>query len=196
MTAEVVSFLFSEENLRKGLQSQIIFQCAAFLKGIKTASMLNVKQEECRDLEQVLCGTDVKYKILSEKKGKSLVFLYRRNRLSAYLKQKEVRDFLQHYGYACLNLERALRRLSRRVQYYASCQNLDFPHEIGVFLEYPVEDVRCFIEHGGNGAVMSGYWKVYHNPRRARMIFLAYDKARVSAVNEYLAGRTIREIAV
>ena len=60
MTAEVVSFLFSEENLRKGLQSQIIFQCAAFLKGIKTASMLNVKQEECRDLELVLCGTDVK----------------------------------------------------------------------------------------------------------------------------------------
>ena len=42
---------------------------------------------------------------------------------------------------------------------------------------------------------VSGYWKVYNNPGRAKMIFWAYDKAKTSAVNEYLIGKNIRDIA-
>ncbi len=194
MPIDVVTFLFSKENLRRGLQFQIIFQCAPFLKGMKAACMVNLEQGYCRDLEDVLCGTDMEYKLLSENKGKDLVLLYRRNELSAFLEKEEVRDFLKQYGYACQNFQAVLKRLSERVQSHAR-QNKIFPHEIGVFLDYPVEDVRCFIEQGGKGEVMSGYWKVYRNPRKAQLIFQAYDKARVSAVNEYLAGRTIREIA-
>ena len=194
MPVEVVSFLFSKENLRRGLQLQVIFQCAPFLKGMKAACMLNVETGYCKDLENVLWGTDIEYRILSENNRKCLVFLYRKNELSAFLEKKEVRDFLRQYGYACQSLEMALGRLSARVQSHA-CQNQSFPHEIGVFPDYPVEDVRCFIEQGGKGEVMSGYWKVYRDPGKARLIFQAYDKARVSAVNEYLAGRTVREIA-
>lgn len=194
MPVEVVSFLFSKENIRNGLQFQIIFQCAPFLKGMKAACMLNVETGYCRDLENVLWGTDMDHKILSENKGKCLVFLYRKNELSAFLEKNEVRDFLRHYGYDCQDLEIMLARLSARVRDHA-CRNQSFPHEIGVFLDYPVEDVRCFIEQGGKGEVMSGYWKVYHDPGKAQLTFQAYDKARVSAVNEYLAGRTVREIA-
>lgn len=194
MPVEVVSFMFSEENLRKRLQFQLIFQCAPFLKGLKAACMVNIEPGHCRELEEILAGTDMEYMVLSENKGRVLVFLYRENALSVYLGQEEVREFLRHYGYTFCNLKMVLRRLSERVRRYAS-HNKGFPHEIGVFLDYPVEDVRCFIEQGGKGEVMSGYWKVYHNPGRAKMTFLAYDKARVSAVNEYLAGRTFREIA-
>ena len=43
--------------------------------------------------------------------------------------------------------------------------------------------------------LFSGYWKVYNNPGRAKMIFWAYDKAKTSAVNEYLIGKSIRDIA-
>lgn len=194
MPVEVVSFLFSKENLRRGLQFQVIFQCAPFLKRMKAACMLNVETVYCRDFEDVLWGTDMKYRVLSENKEKCLVFLYRTKELSAFLEKKEVRDFLRHYGYDCQSVETVLGRLSARVRSHA-CRNQSFPHEIGVFLDYPVEDVRCFIEQGGKGEVMSGYWKVYHDPGKARLIFQAYDKARVSAVNEYLAGRTVREIA-
>lgn len=193
MPVEVVSFLFSKENIRKSLEIQIIFQCAPFLKGLKAACMMNLELQYWRDLEIVFGGTDMEYMLLSENKERCLVFLYRRNVLSSYLRKDEVRNFLKIYGYACQNLETALRRLSKRIRYYA-CQKKGFPHEIGVFLNYPIEDVRGFIEKGGKGEIMRGYWKVYHNPRQAQLTFMSYDKARVSAVNEFLAGRTIREI--
>lgn len=194
MPVQVVAFLLSKDNIRKGLQSQIIFQCAPFLKRLKAACMVNVAQEYCQELETVFEGTDMEYQVLLESKEKRLVFLYRRDVLSVYLERKEIRDFLREYGYDCIDLESMLGRLSERVRRY-DCKSKGFPHEIGVFLDYPIEDVRSFIELRGKGEVMSGYWKVYHNPGRARFLFLAYDKARVCAVNEYLAGRTIKEIA-
>ncbi len=193
MPVEVVTFLFSNEYIRKSLQVRIIFQCAPFLKGLKAACMVSVEKEFCQEFQKVFEGTDMEYKILSENKGRRLVFLYRRNELSAYLRRDEVRNFLENYGYSCEDFESALGRLSERVCRYA-CENRGFPHEIGAFLNYPIEDVKAFIKQGGKGEIMNGYWKVYHNPRRARFIFQAYDKAQTSAVNEYLAGRSIREI--
>ena len=62
-------------------------------------------------------------------------------------------------------------------------------------LDYPIDDVKCFIEQDGKDSLFSGYWKVYNNPGRAKMIFWAYDKAKTSAVNEYLIGKSIRDIA-
>lgn len=194
MSAEVISFLLSVKNVRKRVQCQIILQCAPLLKGLKTACMVNLEQEDCRELGAVLEGTDLEYKILMENKGRSLVFLYRQRALDGYLRKGEVKKFLGHYGYDVRDTGAALLRLADRVRCH-TCQNSGFPHEIGVFLDYPVADVRGFIEQNGKGELMCGYWKVYHNPGRAQMIFLAYDKARVSAVNEYFAGRTIREIA-
>ena len=55
------------------------------------------------------------------------------------------------------------------------------------------EDIK--IEKDGKDSLFSGYWKVYNNPGRAKMIFWAYDKAKTSAVNEYLIGKNIRDIA-
>ena len=64
-----------------------------------------------------------------------------------------------------------------------------FPHEIGAFLGYPVNDVRGFIQNEGKGCLMTGYWKVYENLAGAKMIFNKYDRAKDSAVNEFLTGK-------
>ena len=90
--------------------------------------------------------------------------------------------------------EKMLERLSKRVCQYSDGE-ICFPHEIGAFLDYPIDDVKCFIEKDGKDSLFSGYWKVYNNPGRAKMIFSAYDKAKTSAVNEYLIGKNIRDIA-
>ena len=52
------------------------------------------------------------------------------------------------------------------------------------------------IEKDGKDFIMTGYWKVYSNPEKARMIFHEYDRAKDCAVNEYLDGKNIREIAL
>ena len=43
---------------------------------------------------------------------------------------------------------------------------------------------------------MIGYWKVYGDLANARMIFKEYDRAKACAVNEFITGKSIREIAV
>ena len=194
MSKEVVSYMLSGMDNMKSLQVQLILQCAPFLKGIKIACILNITEENSRELYEILEGTEIKFKILTRNHGKCLVFLYRRESFSRYLKRTDVREFLGSYGYEDVETEKMLERLSKRVCQYSDGE-ICFPHEIGAFLDYPIDDVKCFIEKDGKDSLFSGYWKVYNNPGRAKMIFWAYDKAKTSAVNEYLIGKSIRDIA-
>ena len=194
MSKEVVSYMLSGMDNMKSLQVQLILQCAPFLKGIKIACILNITEENSRELYEILEGTGIKFKILTRNHGKCLVLLYRRESFSRYLKRTDVREFLGSYGYEDVEPEKILERLSKRVCQYSDGE-ICFPHEIGAFLDYPIDDVKCFIEKDGKDSLFSGYWKVYNNPGRAKMIFWAYDKAKTSAVNEYLIGKSIRDIA-
>ena len=194
MSKEVVSYMLSGMDNMKSLQVQLILQCAPFLKGIKIACILNITEENSRELYEILEGTGIKFKILTRNHGKCLVLLYRRESFSRYLKRTDVREFLGSYGYEDVEPEKMLERLSKRVCQYSDGE-ICFPHEIGAFLDYPIDDVKCFIEKDGKDSLFSGYWKVYNNPVRAKMIFWAYDKAKTSAVNEYLIGKNIRDIA-
>ncbi len=194
MSKEVVSYMLSGMDNMKSLQVQLILQCAPFLKGIKIACILNITEENSRELYEILEGTGIKFKILTRNHGKCLVLLYRRESFLRYLKRTDVREFLGSYGYEDVEPEKMLERLSKRVCQYSDGE-ICFPHEIGAFLDYPIDDVKCFIEKDGKDSLFSGYWKVYNNPGRAKMIFWAYDKAKTSAVNEYLIGKNIRDIA-
>ena len=194
MSKEVVSYMLSGMDNMKSLQVQLILQCAPFLKGIKIACILNITEENSRELYEILEGTGIKFKILTRNHGKCLVLLYRRESFSRYLKRTDVRKFLGSYGYEDVEPEKMLERLSKRVCQYSDGE-ICFPHEIGAFLDYPIDDVKCFIEKDGKDSLFSGYWKVYNNPGRAKMIFWAYDKAKTSAVNEYLIGKSILDIA-
>lgn len=193
MPVEVVSYMLSSKDVRRRLGFQVILQCAPFLKGIKVACIINIDRRHIEVLWRMLDGTGIDSKILTVNKGKCMVFMFRKKVLEEYLERQEVRKFLEAYGYDREGLEWILQRLSARVCQY-SCDSAGFPHEIGAFLDYPIDDVRCFIDKGGKDCLMNGYWKVYHNPERARLVFLAYDKAKICAVNEFLAGKRIRDI--
>ena len=50
MSKEVVSYMLSGMDNMKSLQVQLILQCAPFLKGIKIACILNITEENSREL--------------------------------------------------------------------------------------------------------------------------------------------------
>lgn len=193
MPPEVISYLYFSGNQSKRFKFQIILQCAPFLKGLKCACMVSLAQDAGRALAGIFMGTDVEYRILAKRKGRELVLLYRESRLKRHLAKEEMRVFLADYGYESRNLEEVFSRLSARICEFIR-GDMGFPHEIGIFLDYPIEDVRGFIREKGKNSLLNGYWKVYHNPGKAQMTFYAYDKARVSAVNEFLVGKQIRDI--
>ena len=75
-------------------------------------------------------------------------------------------------------------------------RNEDFPHEIGVILGYPIDDVLSFIENKGKNSIYSGYWKVYHNKNRALKEFEKFDKCRKEYITLFNNGNKVEDLCV
>lgn len=56
------------------------------------------------------------------------------------------------------------------------CSEMKFPHEIGVFLGYPLQDVKGFIENNGRNSKYTGLWKVYGDKAASMRMFEKYRK--------------------
>lgn len=194
MPSEMLHYFFKSSNKKTRLQFQIALQCGPFLKKLKVACIITLETEMYTNLEEMLENTGIQLKILSVSKNRYLLLFFYPDRLQQHLRDPHVQEFLKEYGYTNSSLSWMLKRLEMRINQFAK-RNMGFPHEIGVFLEYPIEDVKGFIKFEGKGYLMTGYWKVYSNPQRARKIFQTYDHAKMCAVNEFLTGKSIREIA-
>ena len=180
MPTEVLSYYLKNKDRKVRLGFQVILQCAPFLKGLKVSGLISMENESYSELEEMFSGMEINFYKLSCSEGKCLVLFYRPKELEEYMES---------------NIEEMLAHLSERIC-ECTAQGIGFPHEIGAFLGYPTADVQSFIEKEGRDFIMTGYWKVYSNPEKARMIFHEYDRAKVCAVNEYLDGKNIREIAL
>ena len=89
--------------------------------------------------------------------GRALIYLYRPKALARDLACEDAACLLNGSGYDGTEPSGCLRCLMDRLQ----CQKDGFPHEIGLFLGYPPEDVRGFIENETRNYKFTGYWKVY-----------------------------------
>ena len=195
MPKEVLSYYLKNRNQRIRLGFQIALQCAPFLKGLKVSCVITMDAELYDTLPELFFGMNIAWHRLYGSEEKCLILFYRPGQMEEYLSGTEVHTLLREYGYGGLELEEMLHRLAERVR-DCSERGMGFPHEIGAFLGYPIEDVRGFIENEGRKYLMIGYWKVYSDLAWARMTFKEYDRAKNCAVNEFLTGKSIREIAL
>nr|WP_294491949.1 DUF3793 family protein [uncultured Mediterraneibacter sp.] len=195
MPSEVLTYFLKNSDWKVRLEFQIALQCAPFLKGLKVSCVISLNASLCRGLGEMFRGSDIAYRRLSCSEGKCLVLFYRPEELERHLNGRRTRRLIREYGYENMSFRKMLERLSDRVSDFAE-RGIGFPHEIGAFLGYPPEDVKGFIENEGRKYLMIGYWKVYSDLTHARMVFKEYDRAKACAVNEFLTGKSIREIAV
>ena len=175
----------------EGAETQAVLQCAPLLTGIKMSNLLHVREDQ--QMAAMFEMTPVSGRILYRKDGRISVLLYRERRLKRFLSVGKVRRLLDSFGYRDMELPEILSRLSDRYQRHMDGKG-DFPHEIGLLLGYPPEDVSGFIENGGKNFLCSGYWKVYKDPARARRIFDGYDRVREAAIRMAGSGTGIRDI--
>lgn len=165
----------------KMLESEIIAHCAPTLAGIKTANMFsyNAKKpqdlnREIREINQKLNHKGVFVEILRTSDKRALIYVYRRKNLEADLKREGAENLLRTCGYECseaVNCENCIRHLQSRFTGY-DC----FPHEVGLFLGYPLDDVKGFIEQKGKNYKCCGIWKVYGDPQQTQDIFRKLKK--------------------
>lgn len=182
-----------DEEVRMALLLAI--HCAPILSGSKAANIMTVTVHEFDRIGYLLEGTGIRYRFLKTKGDKGIIYLYREKRLRQYLEQEEIQGFLSEYGYDEVNIAKMLNLLSKRIRMYND-QDAVFPHEIGVFLEYPLGDVKGFLANEGKNFMYSGYWKVYQDLQGAVRRFTQYDMERELTIQALMQGKTIREIAL
>jgi hypothetical protein len=172
------------------IEAMIACFAASLIKGLRCGVLLNLSRNgedmrrEWRSRKKVLSRRfGVEFAEMSVTERSVVLYIYRPDLLSAHLSHGGAAVFLEDMGYDCGNgfpggcVNTLMERFRSRM-----------PHEIGLFLGYPLEDVKGFIENSGRGSKISGYWKVYGDENYARRKFGEYRKAEID-----VAVMTLRE---
>lgn len=192
MPVDIVNKLATDgEN---SVELRLIIQNAAVLKGKRISGMLFLNDKELARISMKLHNTNISLIILCTCKKRHLVMVYRAKELEEHLRSKEVSDYLREFGYRRDDFISNLIRLHQRMNGFYNKMK-EFPHEVGVFLGYPICDIKGFLENKGERYLHSGYWKIYGNLEETRKKFLSYDEAREIAIDEFLSGRELESIA-
>ena len=175
----------------------LIKHCAPTLAGLKTANIFNCKYDSDEQLKKELCRLNktlgkkgIRIVPLKKAHGRVLIYAYRPKRLHRDLDRVEAAALLSAHGYDKRCPACCVKRLADRLH-----EGESFPHEIGLFLGYPPEDVHGFIENP-HDFKLNGYWKVYGDEHAARRLFARYKKCTSVYLEQYEKGRPLERLAV
>ncbi|MDR2610812.1 MAG: DUF3793 family protein [Clostridiales Family XIII bacterium] len=169
------------------MEQFVFYSAAPVLCGAKPAVLLRIQNGHWQEWEnrgEILCASmGLSEQHVCCSKGQNLVLIYDRLLLERVLSDKKVLEILDDYQYPVrqssgCRTELMLTRLKERLAYSPV-----FPHEIGVMLGYPPDDVAAFIKDHGRDCVNCRHWKVYHDPERANEIFKRIDAAKAYAMD-------------
>lgn len=163
------------------IETKLALQCAPLITGIKIANLLIVSRWDEDDVRRILRKSGITYYRLLRMEDKTTFLLFHRSQLAAYLQDPDVLRILRADGYEELSLGGILRTFQIRYQTHMQ-DRVGFPHEMGLLLGYPVEDVEGFILYNGRRALYSGYWKVYNDVPAKKRIFEAYELAKETLI--------------
>ena len=182
-----------DEAHRKELLKFLLVKTAPVRYGVKPAELLRVRHcysdtnEEgfrfClyrRDIYEILSLDYIELKVESES---SLVLFYNREVLSRTLSGRAVSGWLRRCGYPEGAVQARLSELRKR------CEGKEFPHEIGVFIGYPLKDVVGFMQRLPMTPLHNGPWRVYGNAMES------IRRMRLYAAAERFAGDTLEKAA-
>ncbi len=175
----------------------LLRHCSPTVIGLKTANMFvchfDRKEQErsaLKRLNKMLCPKGMCIIPLKHNRNNVLLYLYRPSKLKKDLQNIQADKLLQSCGYSCGNINHCIVQLIKRLR-----ENKDFPHEIGLFLGYPPEDVCGFIENKAQCCKCVGCWKVYGNAEKAQATFDKYKRCTELCCSLAAKGISIERLA-
>lgn len=184
----------------RSFESLLVEQCAPTLAGIKPASLFRCGRQSAPDVRQTADQWDcaltqfgLRVWILKEcpTSGDCMIYVYRPKWVDALLSSEENLKFLENCGYQAGNSTFMLKQLSGRL-----CLEQEYPHEIGLFLGYPLVDVIGFIKNRGWNYTCCGCWKSYSDPKTAQAYFNLCRQCTFKYRNLYAQGAKILNLVV
>ena len=138
------------EDTLRDFECTLAFHGAPSLAGIKPADLIAWGSPQVcmgtllEDYRRQLSRCGIQLRLLCSCRPRCLILVYRPERLAAQLAHPQVQSLLAREGYP---VDRGLEEMLDTLQLRLTCGG--FPHEIGLFLGYPPEDVECFRLHQG-----------------------------------------------
>mgnify|MGYP002594635209 CR=1 FL=1 len=187
------------EDTLRDLEYTLAFHGAPALAGIKPADLVAWGSPQVcmgtllEDYRRQLSRCGIQLRLLCSCRPRCLILVYRPERLAAQLARPQVRALLAREGYQagypCGSCGQCVARLVQRLR-----TEEDFPHEVGLFLGYPAEDVEGFRLHRGRDYKLCGCWKVYSDVEGARQCFRRYDRCRAALCRRVRAGGSLPQM--
>jgi len=179
-------------------EEAIVRYCSPTLAGLKTGNLFSADFTDAEAMRNTmrqwngkLANKGVRFVPLRYSGSRALIYVYRPSMLSRDLSCKEARLMLERLGYSTCSPLLCIAGLIRRLK-----ENADFPHEIGLFLGYPPEDVRGFMENVPGSCKCTGCWKVYGDADAAVKLFTKYKKCTKIYLEQWERGRTVERLTI
>ncbi|MCD7774111.1 MAG: DUF3793 family protein [Clostridiales bacterium] len=178
------------------LYDMLVAHCSPTLAGIKTGNLFSCKMDydrllsEVRELNKILVRKNICL-IAMKHEDHTLVYMYRPDFLKRDLSDSLAIRILNDCGYSLKSAAVCVGELSRRLKNETS-----FPHEIGLFLDYPPADVDGFIKNNARHAKCTGMWKVYGDVRQSQIMFERYKDCTARCMEGFRNHCSIDKLAV
>ncbi|WP_461809926.1 DUF3793 family protein [Faecalimonas sp.] len=177
----------------KNIETQLALQCAPLITGLKISNLLIVSVENERQVKEIIGKSGLSYYKMLQTEKKVTYLLFRRKQLEEFLCRKEIRQFFQQEGYSVFEFGKILKTFQMRYATYMKEGGV-FPHEMGLLLGYPLEDVKGFMENEGRCFLYAGYWKVYENMTEKLKLFHKFEVAKETLIFLVYNGVHMEEI--
>jgi len=175
------------------IEMQLALQCAPLIAGLKISNLLIIPETNEKIFGEIIEKTDISVYNLLNYRGKAIYLLYREAKIIEFLQSEKAKEVFINEGYESLLLNDILHSFQKRYEHYR-VEGGEFPHEMGLLLGYPVEDVVGFMENDGDNFLCSGYWKVYERPQEKQLLFRQFEYAKESLIRLISCGVSMKEI--
>ncbi|MGN0855548.1 MAG: DUF3793 family protein [Kiritimatiellia bacterium] len=187
-----------DERHRKELLGFLLIKTAAVRQGVKPAELLLVRhcyagvspegQRVCHYRNDIYGILGLDYVELKVAAGSSLVLFYHPAALAATLAERRNRRWLARLGYPDATGASLPQMLGQLVRQAAAG---DIPHEVGVFIGYPLKDVAGFMRRLPSTPVHRGAWRVYGDARESLARMRRYASAEAAARTALQSARGV-----
>jgi hypothetical protein len=172
------------------IENYLLYNTSLVIAGAKPAVTITIKKNNHKLYnswtkfgKSFIDIINLEYTELRENMEYIILMIYDRRALNKNLNIKENKEFLINLGYKeNFIIDDCIENLKNRYDKY-HC-----PHELGLFLGIPFEDVKDFMECTEKKCLLCGYWKVYNNTMEAKKIFDKYDEIKEYTIKNILKG--------
>ena len=179
------------------MEEILVRLAAPTLAGLKTGSLFpyfyenreSVRAELAR-MNRLLIPRGLRLVLLRLTERSALLYLFRPAQLKRDLEDRNASALLRSAGYPCASCGDCLCQLLKRFK-----SGTEFPHEVGLFLGYPPEDVGGFM-HDRDNYKACCLWKIYGDEERAKSLCESFTACTRRYCRLWQEGYRLEQLAL